>query len=168
MPRETDVLTTSRTLLHDGRSEVQRMPSKPAAHVLCRSQQTLRTARCAQKSSLESERPRSQSVGTRGPYSLQKVLRDATIAARRLVGDPSRVYVLRSIIDRLMVAALAADTHGRHVVVNAAAALTGYTVSELMGEYQLLTKDKDAISTEYAASTDVLPGLHLSRLRAQP
>jgi len=109
------------------------------------------------------------------------------------------MQTLRRLIDTLPVAAFVADTHGRYVAVNnAAAALTGYSASELTrlsvwqltpnanereaevlwraflsrgeqhGEYQLLTKDKRVIVAEYAACTDVMPGLHLSLLRALP
>ena len=105
---------------------------------------------------------------------------------------------MRSVIDGLPAAALVADTHGRYVAVNdAAAALTGYTVFELgrlsvwqltpnanereadvlwraflsrgeqYGEYPLLTKDRQVVIAEYSAATDVLPGLHVSLLRAQ-
>jgi PAS domain S-box-containing protein len=78
---------------------------------------------------------------------------------------------------------------------DAAATLTGYTTSELLqlsvwqltpnanqheadvlwrtflslgeqhGEYHLLTKDTRVIVAEYAARTDVMPGLHLSLMR---
>jgi len=128
------------------------------------------------------------------PSSLRELLRELTAAARR---HDASVEELQRVIDTLSVAALAADTHGRYVAVNnAAAALTGYAASELTrlsvwqltpnaneheaevlwraflsrgeqhGEYQLVTKDKRVIVAEYAARTDVMPGLHLSLLRA--
>ncbi len=109
--------------------------------------------------------------------------------------EPS-VQVLQLAIDQLTTAALVADMHGRFVAVNtAAAALTGYPVSELLrlsvwqitpdvpqheadvlwraflargdqqGEYSLLTKGNRVILADYAAATDILPGLHLSLLR---
>jgi HTH-type transcriptional regulator, bacterioopsin transcriptional activator and related proteins len=107
--------------------------------------------------------------------------------------------MLRSVIDTLPDAALVADSHGRYVAANhAAAPLTGYTLSELVclsvwqltpnakeheaetlwrafllrheqqGEYPILTKTNRVIVAEYAATTNVLPGLHLSLLRAKP
>jgi PAS domain S-box-containing protein len=128
--------------------------------------------------------------------SLRELLRGLAEAARR--HEPG-VQELRRVIDTLSVAAFVADTHGRYVAVNnAAAALTGYTVFELTrlsvwqltpnandheadvlwraflsrgeqhGEYPVLTKDKHVIVVEYAARTDVMPGLHLSLLRAPP
>jgi PAS domain S-box-containing protein len=130
------------------------------------------------------------------PSSLRELLRELTVAVHRR--EP-RLQALRDVIDTLYVAALVADTSGRYVAVNhAAATLTGYTASELTrlsvwqltpntnqhdarilwraflsrgeqyGEYQLLTSNKRVIVAEYAARTDVLPGLHLSLLRAQP
>jgi PAS domain S-box-containing protein len=130
------------------------------------------------------------------PSSLRELLRDVTETARRLTPDEANLQVLRSLINRLAVAALVVDTHGRFVAVNdAAAALTGYTASELTrlsvwqltpsanereadvlwraflsrgkqrGAYPLLTKDNRVVVAEYAAATDVLPGLHVSLLR---
>jgi PAS domain S-box-containing protein len=124
---------------------------------------------------------------------IRKLLRELTETAGR---NTLSVQALQGVVDTLSVAALVADTHGRYVAVNnAAAALTGYTVSELTrlsvwqltpnaneheaeilwraflsrgeqyGEYQLLTKDHRVVLTEYAARTDMLPGVHVSLLR---
>jgi PAS domain S-box-containing protein len=60
---------------------------------------------------------------------IRKLLRELTEMAGR---NELSVQALQGVIDTLSVAALVADTHGRYVAVNnAAAALTGYTASEL-------------------------------------
>jgi PAS domain S-box-containing protein len=132
-------------------------------------------------------------------FTLRDRLRELTESARHLARDESNLDVLRDLIDRLPVAALVADMHGQYVAANnAAAALTGYTVSELArlsvwqltpnaneheaetlwrafllrheqhGEYPIVTRHNRVVVAEYAASTNVLPGLHLSLLRPKP
>jgi PAS domain S-box-containing protein len=130
------------------------------------------------------------------PSRLRELLGEVSEAVR---ARDATVQVLRAVIETLSVPALIADTRGRYVAVNqAAATLTGYTVAELTrlsnwqltpnasehdmqilwhaflsrGEqyrqYPLLTKDNRVVIIEYAACTDVLPGLHLSLVRALP
>ena len=68
-------------------------------------------------------------VAREEPPSLRELLRELSEAARK--HEPT-LHVLQTAVDALSVAALVADTHGRYVAVNhAAATLTGYSASEL-------------------------------------
>ena len=126
-------------------------------------------------------------------------VRSVADSAREAAPSMPARATLHRLIAALPVAALVADNHGRFVAVNEdAAALTGYTVQELLhlsvwqitpgmnehdaeslwraflsrgeqhGSYQVLGRGGRIINATYAAMTDVLPGFHVSVLQPAP
>ena len=136
--------------------------------------------------------PRSPSDRVTAPYAA-----DINALRRRLRGVPSSAIVqtVRGFVDTFRAAALAADNTGRYIAANErAAALTGYSCSELLGmtvkdltpamrqdaagelwpkfiqagwqagDYVLQRKDGSPVGIHYSAYASVAPGVHVSVL----